>query len=61
MQREWEGNDLAQLAFVLEVLKALQRDFNRASSVGKKVSFADLVLPADCAGVEQAARNGRLR
>jgi catalase-peroxidase len=57
-QREWEGNDPARLAAVLEVLEALQSDFNRAQSVGKKVSLADLVVLAGCAGVEQAARNG---
>jgi catalase-peroxidase len=53
-QKDWEVNQPAQLAHVLEVLEAIQRDFNAG---GKKVSLADLIVLAGCAGVEQAAKN----
>ena len=56
-QKDWEVNQPAQLALVLETLEAVQRDFNDAQSDGKKVSLADLIVLAGCAGVEQAARN----
>jgi catalase-peroxidase len=42
---------------VLKALEKIQSDFNDAQSGGKKVSFADLIVLAGCAGVEQAARN----
>jgi catalase-peroxidase len=56
-QKDWEVNQPAQLAMVLEVLEGIQQAFNTAQSGGKKVSLADLIVLAGCAGVEQAARN----
>jgi catalase-peroxidase len=50
-QRSWEVNDPAQLATVLSTLEGIREGF------GKPVSFADLIVLAGCAGVEQAARN----
>jgi catalase-peroxidase len=55
-QKDWEVNQPAQLAHVLEVLEAIQGEFNAAQSDGKKVSLADLIVLAGCAGVEQAAK-----
>jgi catalase-peroxidase len=57
-QKDWEMNQPAELAKVLEVLGAIQRDFNGASngSAGKKVSLADLIVLAGCAAVEAAAK-----
>jgi len=55
-QRDWEANQPAQLAKVLGKLEAIQREFNAAQSGGKKVSLADLIVLAGCAGVEEAAR-----
>jgi catalase-peroxidase len=52
-QKDWEANQPAQLAKVLGKLEAIQREF---SSGGKKVSMADLIVLAGCAGVEQAAK-----
>ncbi len=52
----WEVNQPPQLAKVLKALEGIQADFNKASS-GKKVSLADLIVLAGCAGVEQAAKN----
>jgi catalase-peroxidase len=56
-QKDWEVNQPAQLAKVLQVLTALQSEFNGAQSGGKRVSLADLIVLAGCAGVEQAAAN----
>nr|MDP2190070.1 catalase/peroxidase HPI [Rhodoferax sp.] len=53
-QKDWEANQPEQLAKVLGKLEGIQREFN---SSGKKVSMADLIVLAGCAGVEQAAKN----
>jgi catalase-peroxidase len=59
-QKDWEVNQPAQLAKVLKTLEGIQADFNKKASVGKgggkKVSLADLIVLAGCAGVEQAAK-----
>ena len=56
-QKDWEVNQPAQLAKVLETLEGIQSAFNSAQSGGKKVSLADLIVLGGCAGVEQAAKN----
>ena len=56
-QRDWEVNDPAALASVLQILEQLQAEFNDSQTGGKRVSMADLIVLAGCAGVEQAARN----
>ena len=56
-QKDWEANDPAQLATVLQTLEGIQQDFNSTQSGGTRVSLADLIVLAGCAGVEQAARN----
>ena len=56
-QKDWEVNQPAQLAKVLKTLEGIQSEFNGAQSGGKKVSLADLIVLAGCAGVEQAAKN----
>jgi catalase-peroxidase len=56
-QKDWAVNDPARLAKVLEALEGIQASFNGAQSGGKKVSLADLIVLAGCAGVEQAAKN----
>ncbi|MDI9333336.1 MAG: catalase/peroxidase HPI [Cytophagales bacterium] len=53
-QKDWEVNQPKQLAKVLDKLESIQQQFNKA---GKKVSLADLIVLAGCAGVEQAANN----
>jgi catalase-peroxidase len=59
-QRDWEANQPAQLAKVLQTLEEIQKTFNATQSGGKKVSLADLIVLAGGAGVEQAARNAGL-
>jgi len=56
-QKDWEVNQPGQLATVLKTLEGIQGEFNKAQSGGKKVSLADLIVLAGCAGVEQAAKN----
>src|SRR6185369_8198228 len=55
-QKNWEVNQPAELAKVLQKLEALQEDFNSAQSGGKKVSLADLIVLGGCAAVEAAAK-----
>jgi len=55
-QKDWEVNDPAELAPVLEALEAIQQEFNGAQSGGKKVSLADLIVLGGCVGVEEAAK-----
>jgi catalase-peroxidase len=56
-QKDWEVNQPDHLAKVLKTLEGIQREFNSAQSGGKKVSIADLIVLAGCAGIEQAAKN----
>ena len=55
-QNNWDVNQPAELARVLRTLEGIQSGFNSAASGGKKVSLADLIVLAGCAGVEQAAK-----
>ncbi len=56
-QKGWEVNDSVQLEKVLQTLEQLQMEFNSAQTDGKRVSLADLIVLAGCAGVEKAAKN----
>jgi catalase-peroxidase len=55
-QKDWEVNEPAKLAKVLETLEKIQKDFNSAQANGKKVSLADLIVLGGTAAVEQAAK-----
>jgi catalase-peroxidase len=55
-QKDWEVNQPAQLAKVLKTLEGIQSAFNQTAKGGKKISLADLIVLAGCAGVEQAAK-----
>ncbi len=55
-QKNWEVNQPAELAKVLQKLEAIQKDFNGAQSGGKKVSLADLIVLGGSAAVEAAAK-----
>jgi catalase-peroxidase len=54
--KTWEVNNPAQLAKVLKTLVGVQANFNGKAKGGKKVSLADLIVLAGCAGVEEAAK-----
>lgn len=53
-QKDWVVNNPVQLKKVLDKLEGIQKEFN---SSGKKVSLADLIVLAGCAGVEKAAKD----
>ncbi|MDH5474892.1 MAG: catalase/peroxidase HPI, partial [Cyclobacteriaceae bacterium] len=55
-QKDWEVNNPKQLEKVLGILEQIQSDFNAKSNT-KKVSIADLIVLAGCAGVEKSATN----
>ncbi len=56
-QKDWEVNNPAQLAKVIEILEHIQKEFNSAQSGGKMVSLADLIVLGGCAGIEKAAKD----
>ena len=56
-QKDWEVNDPAELKEVMQTLEEIQSEFNGSQNGGKRISLADLIVLAGCAGVEQAARN----
>ena len=56
-QKDWEANDPAVLAKVLQALEAVQAAFNAAAAGGKRVSLADLIVLGGAAAVEKAARD----
>ncbi|MEN3974360.1 catalase/peroxidase HPI [Emcibacter sp. SYSU 3D8] len=56
-QKDWEVNQPAQLAAVLQKLEQIQQAFNASASGGKKVSLADLIVLAGGAAVEKAAKD----
>jgi catalase-peroxidase len=55
-QKDWTANEPAKLSKVLKALEDIQLQFNKAQSGGKKVSMADLIVLAGCAGVEAGAK-----
>ncbi|HEX4155100.1 MAG TPA: catalase/peroxidase HPI [Acidobacteriaceae bacterium] len=56
-QKDWKVNHPEQLKKVLKTLEKIQSDFNSSQPGGKRVSLADVIVLAGCAGVEQAAKN----
>ena len=57
-QKDWDVNQPAQLATVLQKLEAIQKEFNASQSGGKKVSLADLIVLGGGAAIEKAAKAG---
>jgi len=57
-QKDWEVNQPAELAKVLQALEGIQKEFNALATGGKKVSLADLIVLGGCAAVEAAAKKG---
>jgi catalase-peroxidase len=59
-QKDWQVNEPEKLEKVLKKLEEIQTDFNSAQAGNKKISLADLIVLAGCAGVEKAAKNAGL-
>jgi catalase-peroxidase len=58
-QKDWEVNQPAGLAEVLQKLETIQKEFNSAQtngSKGKKISLADLIVLGGDAAIEEAAK-----
>jgi catalase-peroxidase len=58
-QKDWEVNQPAELAKVLQKLEAIQKEFNGSQSngnKGKKLSLADLIVLGGCTAVKEAAK-----
>ncbi len=56
-QKDWQVNNPAELGKALASLENIQAEFNSSQTGGARVSLADLIVLAGCAGVEQAAKN----
>jgi catalase-peroxidase len=56
-QRSWQVNQPERLAKVLGAIQKIQDAFNASAAGGKRISLADLIVLAGCAGVERAARD----
>jgi catalase-peroxidase len=54
-QKDWEVNEPAKLAEVLQTLERIRKEFHDSQSGDKQVSLADLIVLAGCAAVEKAA------
>ncbi|WP_349961153.1 catalase/peroxidase HPI [Rhizobium sp. ZPR3] len=55
-QKDWEANQPAQLASVLNTLEGIQKKFNDTQTGGKTVSIADLIVLGGSVAIEQAAK-----
>jgi catalase-peroxidase len=56
-QKDWEVNQPRELEKVLNALETIRSAFNSAeNSSGKRISLADLIVLAGCAGIEKAAQ-----
>ncbi len=55
-QRQWQVNEPEQLDKVLPVIEKLAEEFNSSQSSGKRISVADMIVLAGCAGVELGAK-----
>jgi catalase-peroxidase len=55
-QKDWEVNQPAELAKILQTLETIQNDFNGAEKGKKKVSLADLIVLGGAAAIEEAAK-----
>ena len=55
-QKDWEVNEPARLATVLQTLEQIRSAFGNAQSGGKRISLADLIVLGGCAAVEAAAK-----
>ena len=56
-QKDWDVNQPAQLAKVLQTLETIQKEFNASQTDGKKVSLADLIVLGGGAAIEKAAKD----
>ncbi len=53
--KDWEANNPAELAVVLERLEMVQTNFNKAQKGDKRISMADMIVLGGAAAIEKAA------
>ncbi|MCX4986459.1 catalase/peroxidase HPI [Streptomyces sp. NBC_00572] len=56
-QKDWEVNDLPEIAGTVEALDRIRQQFNDSQTGGVRVSLADMIVLGGCAAVEQAAKD----
>ncbi len=56
-QKNWEVNQPAQLAKVVDTLDGIRTAFNDGASGGKKISLADLIVLGGAAAIEKATKD----
>lgn len=56
-QKDWDVNNPAELAKVLQTLEGIQKEFNKSQWGDTKVSLADLIVLGGAAAIEKAARD----
>ncbi len=56
-QSSWPVNNPEELQKVIHSLEDIQKDFNQTQTNNKKISFADIVVLAGNAAIEQAIKN----
>jgi catalase-peroxidase len=56
-QKDWDVNNSQDITTVISALEKIRSDFNARQKNGKKVSLADLIVLAGCAGVQKAAKD----
>ncbi|MFE5794951.1 catalase/peroxidase HPI [Streptomyces sp. NPDC056503] len=56
-QKDWEVNDLPEIAEALRTLDTIREEFAAGRSDGTRISLADLIVLGGCAAVEKAARD----
>ena len=56
-QKNWEVNQPAELAKVLQKLEGIRKEFNASQSAGTKGSLADLIVLGGSAAIEKAAKD----
>ena len=58
-QKDWEVNQPAELAKVVQKLEVIQKEFNSSKSGGKKVSLADLIVLGGSRSRRRSSKEGR--
>jgi catalase-peroxidase len=56
-QKDWAVNQPGRLAAILATLERVRSEFNGSQQGGKRISLADLIVLAGCAGVEKGAKD----
>jgi catalase-peroxidase len=60
-QKDWEANQPAELAKVLDKLASIKKAFDKKAKGGKRVSLADLIVLGGCAAIEKAAKKAGVK